>query len=75
MFREDAESVTLLGPLRAEIGPLKRAVDFDHLIGGSNPGHVFVTPEEVGRKSDDPRVFAEIVPSRLEEVLRERAYQ
>src|SRR6185312_10151063 len=31
-----------------------RAVDFDPPIGGSNPGHVFVTSEEDGRKSHVP---------------------
>src|SRR6185312_4150395 len=31
-----------------------RAVDFDPPIGGSNPGHVFVTSEEDGRKGHVP---------------------
>ena len=56
MVDEDAENVTLLSPPRVEIEGRKRAACIDHPIGGSNPGHVFVTSEEDGRKSDVPGI-------------------
>ena len=40
---EDVGNVTLSGPLEAEIEALKRAVDFDPTMVGSNRGHVIAT--------------------------------